>query len=1411
MKKIILLIILSLILIYNCFGKEKIILKLSKNAPASFFVNLKNNTIKNDKSDFGIILNQYNVSKSSQFIVENQLARLDIETLKKIGLDRIFILEVDKNNQNSLIHRLEFDDNIEYVQKINTLKLNIFSETNFIPNDPYYSKQYYLNELGFNFIWDNTFGDSTILIGVIDSGLDFLHPDLQNSFKINYGEFGNGKESNGIDDDNNGYIDDWRGWNFISNNNDPTDDNIFSHGTAVTGVINATINNGIGIASAAPNCKVLVLKAFDRDGYGAEDIISYAILYAISSGVKIMNFSFGDFIYSKLLQDVIKYAYEKDIIMVAAAGNDGSDKLHYPSAFGEVISVGASNQLNYKATFSSFGETVDIFAPGEQIFTTSRRGFGLQEFGGDYFYISGTSFSAPLVSSAAAILKSKNRNFSNEEIRGLLVSNTKYLKNQNRWDHYNSSGVMQINSSFSNSSISAISKIYYPYQNFSSFYDTLPILISAIYPYLKKIGIYYSIGEKFDNPNEIYSNFGIQILKDTVAYWNIKNLQDTTYTLRLIIKTYWGRTIEDGIIINKDSKEPEFEELPITFEIYDKSYKVQLISFLSNKPTLGRIYYKRKNINEPYQFIFTDLGFENIGYISKQHLGLLKHKQLLSNTDYEYYLELEASNTKKKIYTDSSFYFHTDGEINLYGYNPKSYTLPSAQVCNKIIDVNKNDKEDVFVNLIKDNLKLEVYEFINNEFIKISNNNWGEYIIARDIGDINKNSKIDLLTSKGRNGILYEQETLNSLPTKIIWSEEGLNNFWSCRFGDCDKDSNLEMLGFGKYGLRVIEFNNGQFQEVAILLYSIQDAESNSQNVIIEDIDSDGKNEIIFSEVVNEFPNSKTNLLFFKCIGNNTFERINIYTLKDLFVKGDNIALGDLDHDGKKEILVGGTVKNDIIPIFYLSIFKYTNNVISEFDRINILQKNLNLYSSTNIIEIDNSEAISLNTGGEYYIFNYSNFLNKFISSYNKRGINNFSQLIHDFDKNNIKEIGLNDTINSMIFLEKSNINSQPTPPSGIIGYSLDSNEVFISFNPITGADYYKIYRSENDSLGIYNFIDSTNLTNYYDRNVINNRKYYYKISTVDTSLQIKESPLSNFISVYVHNKTKLVEARQQGAKNIVIKLSQKINYTMPPPDKFIIDNIIHPQSIAYNNEYEYFLTFSERLSEGYHQIKSIGIRDYYNSPVDTNSITFYIINKDSLDFYIKSAKVISKNKIIVEFNMEIDSASAIITNNYSITPFDIKVQYVEIDNNNKSIVYLIINGTNFGASGRNYLLKVSNLFSKNGNKITIGSGSAIGFVFTQETLENVVVYPNPYTSKINQNYITFANLTPTANIFIFDLNGRFIAEIKETDMNGGVDWDLKDRNGNPVPSGIYIFRVTGKNSTGQDVEDFIGKFAIVR
>jgi len=202
----------------------------------------------------------------------------------------------------------------------------------------------------------------------------------------------------------------------------------------------------------------------------------------------------------------------------------------------------------------------------------------------------------------------------------------------------------------------------------------------------------------------------------------------------------------------------------------------------------------------------------------------------------------------------------------------------------------------------------------------------------------------------------------------------------------------------------------------------------------------------------------------------------------------------------------------------------------------------------------------------------------------------------------------------------------------------------------------------------------------------------------------------------------------------------------------------------------------------------------------------------DSVSFYITSVSLMQPSTLKTEFNLSTDTVTAFNASNYSFEPFGINVVSVRRDDSKKNILYLLISGTNVGASGRTSFLRVSGIYSENGIKITQGSGSVFSLTFVKEDLSGVVVYPNPYNhSKSLNKKITFANLTKTAVIRVYSITGEFIKELKTTGENGGIEWDVKDSRGGELPSGVYIFKAEGKNSAGQSVEEKTGKFAVVK
>jgi subtilisin family serine protease len=244
--------------------------------------------------------------------------------------------------------------------------------------------------------WDVFTGSAAVVVGVIDTGVDYNHPDLASNIFINVNEI----PDNGIDDDNNGYIDDVRGWDFVNDDNDPMDDN--GHGTHCSGTIGAVGDNGMGVAGVTWDVQIMPLKFLSGGGSGSTADAIDAIEYATMMGVDLTSNSWGGGGFSEAMRLAIEDAGNNNILFVAAAGNSGSDNdasPHYPSSYAEnnVIAVAATDHNDDLADFSSYGATsVDLAAPGDEIYSTFP--------GNSYGTLSGTSMATPHVAGALALV-----------------------------------------------------------------------------------------------------------------------------------------------------------------------------------------------------------------------------------------------------------------------------------------------------------------------------------------------------------------------------------------------------------------------------------------------------------------------------------------------------------------------------------------------------------------------------------------------------------------------------------------------------------------------------------------------------------------------------------------------------------------------------------------------------------------------------------------------------------------------------------------------------------------------------------------------------------------------------------------------------------------------------------------------
>ena len=284
------------------------------------------------------------------------------------------------------------------------------------------------------------FKDKNVIVAVIDSGLDLSHPDGPQYLWANSGEI----PENGVDDDNNGFIDDIHGWNFLNENNDLTD--YKGHGTFVTGIIAAKSGNAIAIAGINPGAQIMVLKAANKDGKARSVDIYRALCYAADHGARVINISLGNKGVSALEQEAVDYAYSKGSLIVVAAGNQSQDLAQYgPPALRKVLVISAADPSGKRIWSSNTGANVALTAPGRSIFSLYSKDSewpGPAAKKADLCYkAEGTSFAAPFVTATASLLLAKNPQLTHEELEDILLDSAVDLEEEG-WDQYTGAGFL---------------------------------------------------------------------------------------------------------------------------------------------------------------------------------------------------------------------------------------------------------------------------------------------------------------------------------------------------------------------------------------------------------------------------------------------------------------------------------------------------------------------------------------------------------------------------------------------------------------------------------------------------------------------------------------------------------------------------------------------------------------------------------------------------------------------------------------------------------------------------------------------------------------------------------------------------------------------------------------------------------
>ena len=454
MKKITILLItvLALTLLFADSDTESIVICFNAdilgNTRGDFSIEIIDDIVRTPFNWFNALATEFQITNLERlYRVKNTDWHLD----GKYPMN-IFRVKTNNNNRTS-----ELKDQLKNHEHILFADYEPTYEYSSLPNDPFLEHQWVLDVIQAKQAWEINTGSPEVIIGVVDSGIKWNHPDIRDNMWINEAELpgitinwetGVILGGDGLDNDGNGFIDDVMGWDFFATPVGGERNNPFqnyygnSHGTSVAGAAAAVGNNGQGVAGIAYNAKILSTKHSPYNLLTNSILNAYAgIYYLVDTGAHIINCSWGGTAGEELSNLAVAYATQHDVLVVAGVGNNNRQTIQYPAASPGTFAVAATDQKDEKAFFSNYGDWIDISAPGFDVYTPSFNTDGENT----YTYAPGTSFASPIVAGVAALIKSNNPSLSVNEVKNILLSGADHIDHLNQQQYSGLLGAGRVN------------------------------------------------------------------------------------------------------------------------------------------------------------------------------------------------------------------------------------------------------------------------------------------------------------------------------------------------------------------------------------------------------------------------------------------------------------------------------------------------------------------------------------------------------------------------------------------------------------------------------------------------------------------------------------------------------------------------------------------------------------------------------------------------------------------------------------------------------------------------------------------------------------------------------------------------------------------------------------------------------
>ncbi|HEX9916423.1 MAG TPA: S8 family serine peptidase [candidate division Zixibacteria bacterium] len=869
--------------------------------------------------------------------------------LKVDRLSSIYTLEVPQGTDlKSMKEEYEQRPEVEYVEL--DYKVELFEE----PNDPLFAHQWYLNNLGaaqnggqgyyginrpagHTLVMKFGITDADIdaleafqrtdekvipLVGIIDTGVDLDHEDLASNIWVNPGEDLNGNgtvepsEVNGLDDDHNGFVDDFYGWDFsgdednIIEDNDPTD--TYGHGTHCAGIVAAVRDNSLGVSGINTPCRIMAIKFFP---YAFMSLGAKAIIYAADMGCDVINMSWGSPYPSSVVEEALDYAISKGVLPIAAAGNSGAEDNLYPAAYPQVFTIGASNSKDEVTYFSTYGEHIEVVAPGEDILSLRADNTDMYApeyplthiINSKYYLADGTSMASPCAVGVAAYILSASPGISNDSVISIMEQSADDIIYPYGGDSlyspgkdiYSGYGRVNLNSALELLS-GRLAKIDYPYEN-AVVSGNIAIIGTASGANFVSYTLEYGEGYSPTTWTEIISST-TPVTKDTLGMFITSGLSGL-YTVRLTVGDQNQAVVH--IMANSNAyvkiTSPQEDD---TIQGYTQ------ISGYTIIPDFSYYTLEYGQGDEPSSWIPIDSSTKMVAdYI----LGNWLVSFLVEGT---YTLRLTTHSNSEETYADSITLFVKSITSGGWIQDLPSYGSLSPAVGD--IDGDGYDEVVVGIGLQAGTGELggvEVFSHNGQREAGWPKDTDKDMFSSPALGDLDNDGIDDIVicSNLGVHAYLF-----NSSNNWFRSAGTGANELFGLAtpvIADLDNDGYAEVLTISSGGAlyawyndgeSVIPVKNGVFAQTGIV-----NAEMNFPSLAVADLDKDGENEVIAGTA--NFTGSFGHYFGEGGIyiwDENANPLLQPGDYPDTFSWVNGIAIADVDADGESEIIALGVTGN---------------------------------------------------------------------------------------------------------------------------------------------------------------------------------------------------------------------------------------------------------------------------------------------------------------------------------------------------------------------------------------------------------------------------------------------------------------------------------------------------------------------